>query len=121
MDKRARGRFWHRTGFRLTVRKKKELRAHGFRVYEIREGYDGSEALENAVLVDFMGTVMTNFDVPFKEGGFLPNWERALRALRAQEVPTERGFKAASRAAARKRGQQTQQTLINPNNKRKEN
>lgn len=119
MDKRARGRFWHRTGFRLTVRKKKELRAHGFRVYEIREGYDGSEALENAVLVDFMGTVMTDFDVPLQKEGYLPDWERALRALGAQEVPTESGFKAASRAAARKRGRQ--QTLTNPNNKRKEN
>lgn len=103
MDKRARGRFWHRTGFR---------------VYEIREGYDGSEALENAVLVDFMGTVMTNFDVPLEDGGYLPDWERALRALRAQEIPTERGFKAASRAATRRLAQQQNQQT---QQKRKEN
>lgn len=59
-------RKYYETGFRLDRKEKEVLRAKGFYVYSRRD--NGKEStIEPNVAVDFMGTLVTNFPIPFRK------------------------------------------------------
>lgn|GEM_PF-1472455 len=61
-------RKYYETGFRLDRKEKEALRAKGLYVYSRRD--NGKEStIEPNVAVDFMGTLVTNFPIPFRKRG----------------------------------------------------
>ncbi len=56
------------TGFRLKKAEKDALRAKGYHVYDRRDNGKDS-TIEPSVAVDFLGTLVTNFKIPFKKRG----------------------------------------------------
>lgn len=59
-------RKYYETGFRLDRKEKEVLRAKGLYVYSRRD--NGKEStIEPNVAVDFMGTLVANFPIPFRK------------------------------------------------------
>ena len=77
------------TGFRLSAKRKEELRAQGLHVYSRRD--NGKEStIEPNVAVDFMGTLVTNFPIRFKKKGpdayTIWRGDTYLKSVGAEEV-----------------------------------
>ena len=77
------------TGFRLRKAEKDALRAQGLHVYDRRDnGRDST--IEPSVAVDFLGTLVTNFKIPFKKKGpsayTVYNGDAYLKACGAERV-----------------------------------
>lgn len=59
---------FYETGFRLNKAERAELEAKGLYVYSRRD--NGKEStIEPSVIVDFIGTLITNFEIGFEEEG----------------------------------------------------
>ena len=77
------------TGFRLRKDQKEQLRQQGFHVYDRRDNGKDS-TIEPSVAVDFLGTLVTNFKIPFKKKGpsayTVYNGDAYLKACGAERV-----------------------------------
>ncbi len=82
-------KYYFETGFHLRRAEKEALRAKGLQVYDRRD--NGKETtIEPSVGVDFMGTLITNFKIPFKKKGpeayTIYNGDAYLRDVKANRV-----------------------------------
>ena len=90
-------RRYFETGFRLRKAEKEALRAQGLHVYDRRD--NGKEStIEPGVAVDFMGTLITNFKIPFKKKGpdayTIWHGDSYLKKVKAEQVATVGALKA---------------------------